>query len=267
MTDMEKLNRFTRRTLTEEEVYLFDVILCDNDVDRDMERFSDTALEQMQKLFVGKTGIFDHNMRSGGQTARIYDTAVVTGSDKRTKDGRPYRSLRAKAYMVRTDSNADLIREIEGGIKKEVSVSCSAAKRVCSVCGADRTQAVCVHVPGRTYDDKFCHIILDDVQDAYEWSFVAVPAQVGAGVTKHFSGKENDGMEQVQETLQEVEKMLRAEVLTLCSGTGTVSKAMQLAAEKMDVRELMQFRQALLASETAGDVQLAGEQLDAFVQR
>ena len=50
MTDMEKLNRFTRRALTEEEVYLFDVILCDNDVDRAMERFSDAALEQMQKL-------------------------------------------------------------------------------------------------------------------------------------------------------------------------------------------------------------------------
>ncbi len=31
--------------------------------------------------------------------------------------------------------------------------------------------------------------VLDGISDAYEWSFVAVPAQVGAGVTKHFTEK------------------------------------------------------------------------------
>ena len=37
---LEQLNRFTRRTLTQEEVFLFDVRLCDNEIDRDGERFS-----------------------------------------------------------------------------------------------------------------------------------------------------------------------------------------------------------------------------------
>ena len=41
----------------------------------------------------------------------------------------------AWAYMLRTEKNADLIAEIEGGIKKEVSVGCSVGRRVCSVCG------------------------------------------------------------------------------------------------------------------------------------
>ena len=69
---LEKLNRFTRREHKAEEVYLFDVILCDKDIDRDMERFSEEALAQLQKLFIGKTGIFDHDAKSSGQTARIY---------------------------------------------------------------------------------------------------------------------------------------------------------------------------------------------------
>ncbi|MBQ4465391.1 MAG: hypothetical protein II916_05460 [Oscillospiraceae bacterium] len=268
---LEKLNRFTRREHTEDEVYLFDVTLCDNDIDRDYECFSDAALEQMQALFIGKTGIFDHDLRSGSQTARIFDTQVVRDPQKKTRDGRPYISLRASAYMVRTDSNQDLIREIEGGIKKEVSVSCSAGRRLCSVCGADRAECACSHIPQRVYGGQLCYTVLDDIRDAYEWSFVAVPAQVQAGVTKHFQNKEEITMETEQkELMQEVETMLRSEVLTLCGDGGTVSKALRLAAEKMDIAELMTMKRALLEEQSAeAVVQIAGDcgGLDAFVQR
>ena len=271
MEALEKLNRFTRREHTADEVYLFDVTLCDNDIDRDLERFSDEALSEMAELFVGKTGIFDHDLRSGSQTARIFDTKVETDSSRLTKDGRPYAALKASAYMIRTDSNADLIREIEGGIKKEVSVSCSAGRRVCSVCGTDRSEQGCVHVPGRMYDGKLCHTVLENVQDAYEWSFVAVPAQVNAGVTKQYQGEERPAMEK-DELLTQVEEMLRGEVLTLCGRTGAVSKALRLAAEKMDIAELMTMKRALLDEQPCeADVQLtektADAQLDAFCQR
>ena len=52
-------------------------MLCNNDVDRDHEKFTRQALEKLGALFVGKTGIFDHSMKSGDQAARIYATAVV----------------------------------------------------------------------------------------------------------------------------------------------------------------------------------------------
>ena len=123
---LEKLNRFTRTPVTAEQVYAFPVVLCDNEVDRDGERFSTAALEKLAELFVGKTGIFDHDPKSSKQTARIFDCEAVTDSDRVTSAGEPYTYLYAKAYMMRTDSNRDLIAEIEGGIKKEVSVSCSA---------------------------------------------------------------------------------------------------------------------------------------------
>lgn len=266
MTNLDKLNQFTRRKHTEEEVFLFDVILCDNDIDRDMERFSDEALKQLETLFVGKTGIFDHDLRSGGQTARIYDTELVQDASRKTRDGRPYIALKAHAYMVRTDSNADLIREIEGGIKKEVSVSCSAGKRFCSVCGADRNTAPCSHVPGRTYGDKTCCTVLEDVQDAYEWSFVAVPAQIAAGVTKHFVQQEHEhcgGSECVPEMLVEVEEMLRKEVVALCGKDSVVSKALCMAAQKMNLRELMQFKRSLMEEHPVdADVQLLGAELE-----
>ncbi len=265
---LSKINRFTRRELTAEEVYLFDVILCDNDIDRDGECFSEAALEQMKGLFIGKTGIFDHDPRSSGQTARIFDTEIVRDPQKKTSDGRPYVCLKAQAYMVRTQANADLICEIEGGIKKEVSVSCSAAKHTCSVCGADRRESACGHVNGRTYGEKFCHTILDDIRDAYEWSFVAVPAQVAAGVTKFYRAKDGETMElekkyeEQAKLLSQAEEMLRAEVVKLCgrAKSGAVSKALCMAAEKMDLQELMGFRQELLAEQSGvPQVQLMGE--------
>ena len=184
---LDKINNFTRRKLSEDEVYVFDLILCDNDIDRDCERFSDNALEALKNKFIGKTGIFDHNATSANQNARIFDTELITDESRQTAYGAPYRYLKANAYMVRTDDNKNLIAEIDGGIKKEVSISCSAAKRICSICGCDTKLSPCSHVKGKSYSGKLCHTILDDITDAYEWSFVAVPAQVNAGVTKKFS--------------------------------------------------------------------------------
>ncbi|MDE6087419.1 MAG: hypothetical protein K2G25_03440 [Oscillospiraceae bacterium] len=268
MTNLEKINQFTRRELQEEEVYQFDVILCNNEIDRDLERFSDQALQQMQKLFIGKTGIFDHNPRSNNQTARIFDTELVRSPDQKTKDGRPLISLKANAYMIRTDSNSDFIREIDAGIKKEVSVSCCAGKQICSVCGADRRESVCTHIPGNYYGEKLCCVILDDIRDAYEWSFVAVPAQVGAGVTKYFRSQENSDQNlnqdspEVSQLLSEIETQMRSEVLQLCGRQGAVSKALQTAAERMDLRELLQFKKSLLEEQkpdlSGVEIQLAG---------
>ena len=268
MNELEKVNQFTKKELSEDEVFLFDAVLCDNDIDRDYECFSDSALSQLQKLFIGKTGIFDHDLRSNSQTARIYDTEIVRDSSRLTKDGRPYISLKAHAYMVRTDDNTSLIREIEGGIKKEISISCSVRNRICSICGSE---GFCGHSVGDIYDGILCHKILDDVQDAYEWSFVAVPAQVRAGVTKQFDSVADSSFNDSESVLHEVELMLRKDVLSLCGRSSPISKALKLASEKMNVRELMAFREELLSEQAFEPVvQIAGEGdflMDAYSQR
>ena len=69
---LDKINKFTRREFAADELFAFNVILCDNDIDRDCERFSDNALEQLKALFVGKTGIFDHDASTSNQTARLF---------------------------------------------------------------------------------------------------------------------------------------------------------------------------------------------------
>ena len=181
------INPLARRELTAEEVYTFAVRLCDNQTDRDEEYFDRAALEKLAQLFVGKTGIFDHSWSAKDQTARIYRTELVEEPGVVTLAGEPGCYLKGYAYMLRTAENAALIQEIEGGIKKEVSVSCAVSRCVCSICGNDiHDRALCSHEKGRIYEGKRCMVKLEAPTDAYEWSFVAVPAQRNAGVVKAY---------------------------------------------------------------------------------
>lgn len=184
--ELAAINAFAKTALTPEEVYTFSVILCDNEVDRDGERFAVSTLTELKDLFVGKTGICDHDWKSANQKARIYRTELITDPDRTTVSGEAYTYLKAYAYMLRTESTAELIAEIEGGIKKETSVGCSVARITCSVCGQEL--GTCGHTKGETYDGQLCYGLLEGAVDAYEWSFVAVPAQRGAGVTKQLGG-------------------------------------------------------------------------------
>ncbi|MBQ7598869.1 MAG: hypothetical protein IJU56_09845 [Clostridia bacterium] len=199
--ELRQINEYTRRALSAEEVYVFSVTLCDNEVDRDFERFSIPALQGLAPLFLGKSGIFDHDQKAGGQSARIFKTWVEENKARTTAQGEPYTMLRAKAYMVRTEKNRSLIEEIDGGIKKEVSVGCSMGAAKCSICGKEHRSMACEHRPGTCYGKEVCHLILDDPRDAYEWSFVAVPAQRAAGVTKAFKKEAlslNDTLERIK---------------------------------------------------------------------
>ena len=186
-SELEQINKYTRRELKENEVYVFPVVLCDNEIDRDGERFSDQALEKLAELFVGVTGIADHDPKSLNQTARIFSCKVETVEGKLTSDGRMYKRLYAKAYVPKSEQSIELILALDSGIKKEVSVGCSVGKRICSVCGQDIS--VCEHIKGRKYNGQKCFVTLDEPSDAYEWSFVAVPAQKAAGVVKCLSNK------------------------------------------------------------------------------
>lgn len=188
--ELTAINAFAKTALTEEQVYIFPVLLCDNEVDRDFERFTEDTLRALQELFVGATGICDHEWKSGGQVARIYRTELMTDPVRLTQTGVPYVYLKGWAYMLRTEGNAELIAQIEGGIRRETSVGCAVARRVCSICGEEMDGTVCHHVPGETYSGALCYAELTGAVDAYEWSFVAVPAQRSAGVIKRFEGAE-----------------------------------------------------------------------------
>ena len=171
---LEAINAQARATLTGEQVYVFSLRLCDDQIDRDYERFDTGALPELAKLFIGKTGIVDHKWSSDAQVARIFAAEVVR------EDRVSY--IKAWAYVRRGGNGDEVIADIEAGIKKEVSVGCAMGRAVCSVCGSE--YGSCGHQKGEHYDGQLCCAILREPMDAYEFSFVAVPAQREAGVLK-----------------------------------------------------------------------------------
>lgn len=241
--ELALINSFAQKTLTAEEVFTFGVKLCDNEVDRDGERFSEETLAGLAELFVGKSGIFDHRWSALGQSARIYRTELIKEDGAPTAAGKGYVYLKGWAYMLRTDENRGLIAEIEGGIKKEVSVGCSVEKAVCSICGEDAGS--CGHRKGERYDGRLCWTELTGAADAYEWSFVAVPAQKKAGVMKAMR-QEDDTLKQLE---QEAElgrrylKSLRGEVARAggLAGQGEMA-VLERALEKLDEEELLELK-------------------------
>lgn len=188
--ELEKINLYTGRKLNADEVFVFSIKLCDNEKDRDSECFSQKCLEELAELFVGKTGISDHNWSSDRQIARIFDTEVLTEEGRFTALGEPYTYVKARAYTLKTAGNEELIARISGGINKEVSVGCAVSECICSICGNPLGSVECGHIRGGEYNGECCIGILNGATDAYEWSFVAVPAQIDAGVIKgHFKSR------------------------------------------------------------------------------
>ena len=262
--DLAAINALSRRELEQEEVYLFALRLCDNEVDRDGERFSTTTLEELAPMFVGKSGIFDHQWSAKGQNARIYKTEIVR-EDKATQAGDGYCWLKGYAYMLRSEQTQPLIDEIEAGIKKEVSVGCSVERKVCSICGTDWNRQSCDHQKGEWYEGRLCFASLEGASDAYEFSFVAVPAQPAAGVVKALERscadlkqlvEQHPGCARQLKALEEeaalgrlFRKQLEEDVVRygLLAGLGLESEQLRAMAKSLDTEGLEQLKSAYAA--------------------
>lgn len=192
--DLKKINKYTLSPVTADDVFIFKATMADNEQDdRNHMPFDLKALQALNKLYPGKTMLKDHDRRADNQVARIYDTELIQNPNKQTELGELHTELVAKIYMIKTDSNKDLIAEIMGGIKKEVSTSCTPEKMICNICGTDNMKKYCRHWPGVEYTvedgsaegkKKRCKMLLSGAKEAYELSFVAVPAQPRAGTHK-----------------------------------------------------------------------------------
>ncbi len=249
---LETINAQAKGTLTQEQVYVFSLRLCDDQIDRDMERFDTRALPELAKMFIGKTGIVDHRWSSDNQVARIFETQVVQ------EDGVTY--IKAWAYIRRGGQADEVIADIEAGIKKEVSVGCAMGRAICSVCGSD--YGACGHHKGESYDGQVCCAILQEPMDAYEFSFVAVPAQRQAGVIKGLArgnrclkeladefGAQGEyrALHKLAQLGLQYEKELRDQVVRLCLSLdlGAPEPVLRSIVDKAGAEDLQRLKAAL----------------------
>lgn len=249
---LEAINVQARAKLTAEQVYVFSLRLCDDQIDRDLERFDTQALPELAKLFIGKTGVVDHRWSSDAQVARIFQTEVAQEA------GVSY--IKAWAYIRRGGQAEETIADIEAGIKKEVSVGCAMGRSVCSICGGEYGD--CGHQKGEYYDGQMCCVILKEPMDAYEFSFVAVPAQREAGVIKGLGGgkrclkelaeefgaqAEYRALYQQAQMGKQYQKQLEDDVVRLCLGLelGVPEPVLHSLLGRAGGEELLRLKEAL----------------------
>ena len=101
---------------------------------------------------------------------------------------------------------------------------------------------------GQVYDGKLCFMELREPADAYEWSFVAVPAQRSAGVLKRF-GQEDRQLARLREEAALGRKYLaelRREVvrLAMLADDRLDGGVFARAAERMEEPELLAMKGA-----------------------
>ena len=105
---LEAINAQAKAKMTAEQVYVFSLRLCDDQIDRDHERFDTAALPALAKLFIGKCGIVDHKWSAENQVARIFETQVVR------EEAVSY--IKAWAYIRRSSHSEELIHLFHGEI-------------------------------------------------------------------------------------------------------------------------------------------------------
>lgn len=222
-------------------LYVYKVLLCDNMVDRDSQMFTHKSLERIRDLYIGKVGIKDHSPTAGNIHSRIYKTELVVDEGKQNELGDNYEYVLGYAYTINNEENKAFINEIRGGLKKEVSVGLSNRSLICSICNKEMYSDGHEHVEGETYGGEKCIGLIDDVDDVYEFSFVAIPSQRKAGIIKAFNKKEENSMnlkqialkicksadvapEDAEKLMEEIEKVYKPD---------TVRKALEEERDKL----------------------------------
>jgi hypothetical protein len=98
------------------------------------------------------------------------------------------------------------------------------------------------------YGEKLCFTELKGPLDAYEWSFVAVPAQRNAGVVKRFSEKAGgEALMEKQAALgRKYLKELKHEVvrLAMLADDGLDGGVFAKAADRLEEPELLELKRA-----------------------
>ena len=56
--ELELINKQSRRQLKRDEVFVFSIILCDNEIDRDFERFTTESLHKLAEDVYKRQGLF-----------------------------------------------------------------------------------------------------------------------------------------------------------------------------------------------------------------
>lgn len=194
--DMALINRLALTPLAPEEVYVRSVFLCNGEVDRDYEQFSRPVLEEFARSIVGKALLIGHRHDSAPEglfyKAEVIDLPSsefgIRNSPMADRNVCPTKSpvpaVKAYFYMVTTQENEHLRRQIDGGVLRYVSIGFRCETLTCDLCHRSIYDPNCPHIPGRDYEGRTCTSTWEGPAEAVEGSIVFLGSQYGAEIVK-----------------------------------------------------------------------------------
>lgn len=208
-----KINQFTKKTVTADDVVAFNIDAMNDLYDRDDERFTTATVKEFASLpqpfsFIGKSYMADHDYKMEKVRGRIFDVGT---KGKQTELGHTT-FLTESVYTANTPQYHDFIENLEFGLSWAVSVGVVVDKSECSICQApvytsrfygwswceEGHEKGLYYVPGKEEDDGWgfflpvdpstkgavkAQVDLKDAIDGYETSQVFLGAQYMAQIS------------------------------------------------------------------------------------
>ncbi|MBM4056059.1 MAG: hypothetical protein FJ264_15610 [Planctomycetes bacterium] len=186
-TQVEMINQFTRRKFTAEEIYIGQLRLAHNAIDRDEERFSEEVLERFKETIVRRTMLFDHAKYDSKtnaigkffdveyETMPIEQAREILGEDIQLPKGVAEVKILAPWFYIPVEGiDKQLLVKIDAGIYEYASIGFRAESRVPVT---DKNGNILYHEYRGTGKNT----------EALEGSLVYLGAQPGMGVKSNSS--------------------------------------------------------------------------------
>jgi hypothetical protein len=173
---LERINKFTRKAVTADEVVAFTTLSCNDIPDRDDDRFKTECVKGFAALEqpfspTGKSYMLDHVYKVENAVGRIF------GTDTKKVDSALF--LTNEVYVPNTEKNKGFIEDIDFGINWAVSVGVMLGSDECSLsfCKAPFSSWGWWCQNGH---DKGLYYTEDAEEDAWGWPTPCDPKTSGA---------------------------------------------------------------------------------------
>lgn len=192
--ELALINQMMSEDLSEDDVYIFSIRLCDSKVDSHNECFTVDALFDLKMLYLGKTGIIETADGSKNVKARIISCEIE-------RDGFDY-ILTARAFIPKTKQTQSIINYIEDNSDIGVSVGAAVGACVCSICNNAMASPLCNHHKGDHYycmgnESELCYGKIVSATDAYEFNIKLPKSKKYKAKVRRVKRKKDAGQKEI----------------------------------------------------------------------
>jgi len=204
-----------KKDLTKDDIYVRAMYLCNDLVDYYFTRFDSGDLDAICDMIIGQSVLVGHK-KEEAPLARFYKAEKVIRKDKEFLNettGKPVEWVKAYFYWAKGTTDAEDIRaKIDTGTWKEVSISWTYSKAICSICEKDMmdmsalfsegsSEEPCKHRLGKAYEGKLCYATIRDIKKVLEGSVVFKGGQKFTEFT-YVRGHESDATDTERSTVE-----------------------------------------------------------------